>query len=73
MVNTLHRARSQVTSAAERSALLDSITAEAGRVRSGREAETTASVLGKVGPLLSSCTQGMASSSVHVRVGVMCS
>lgn len=48
MVNTLNRARSQVTSAAERSALLDSITAEAGRVRSGREAETTASVLGKV-------------------------
>lgn len=50
MVNTLNRARSQVTSAAERSALLDSITAEAGRVRSGREAETTASVLGKVAP-----------------------
>ena len=48
MVNTLNRARSQVTSAAERSALLDSITAEAGRVRTGREAETAAGVLGKV-------------------------
>ena len=56
MVNTLNRARSQVTSAAERSALLDSITAEAGRVRSGREAETTATVLGKVGSLLSICS-----------------
>ena len=50
MVGQLNRARSQGVSAAERSALLDSITAEAGRVRSGREAETTASVLGKVGP-----------------------
>ena len=49
MVGQLNRARSQGVSAAERSALLDSITAEAGRVRSGREAETTASVLGKVG------------------------
>ncbi|CAK0779114.1 hypothetical protein CVIRNUC_004698 [Coccomyxa viridis] len=48
MVGQLNRARSQGVSAAERSALLDSITAEAGRVRSGREAETTASVLGKV-------------------------
>lgn len=49
MVGQLNRARSQGVSAAERSALLDSITAEAGRVRSGREAETTASILGKVG------------------------
>lgn len=48
MVGQLNRARSQGVSAAERSLLLDSITAEAGRVRSGREAQTTASVLGKV-------------------------
>ena len=48
MVGQLNRARSQGVSAAERSALLDSITAEAGRVRSGRDAQTTASVLGKV-------------------------
>ncbi len=51
MVGQLNRARSQGVSAAERSALLDSITAEAGRVRSGRDAQTTASVLGKVPPL----------------------
>ena len=60
MVNTLNRARSQVTSAAERSALLDSITAEAGRVRSGREAETTASVLGKVAPVAQPLWRGVA-------------
>ena len=61
MVGQLNRARSQGVSAAERSALLDSITAEAGRVRSGREAETTASVLGKVGfpTLLAPCRGGL--------------
>ena len=60
MVGQLNRARSQGVSAAERSALLDSITAEAGRVRSGREAETTASVLGKVGlPILLAPSRGI--------------
>ena len=58
MVGQLNRARSQGVSAAERSALLDSITAEAGRVRSGREAETTASVLGKACCLCSLCLSG---------------
>jgi hypothetical protein len=52
MVGQLNRARSQGVSAAERSALLDSITAEASRVRSGRDAQTTASVLAKVPPHL---------------------
>lgn len=58
MVGQLNRARSQGVSAAERSALLDSITAEAGRVRSGREAETTASVLGKACRLNLLCLSG---------------
>lgn len=48
MVGQLERARASGVTPAERAQCLDSITAEAGRVRSGRDADAAAAILAKV-------------------------
>ena len=50
MVGQLERARASGVSPAERAHCLDTITAETSRVRSGRDADAAAAVLGKVPP-----------------------
>lgn len=57
MVGQLERARAAGVSPAERAQCLDSITAEAGRVRSGRAADSAAAVLAKVRPLCLQCAR----------------
>lgn len=58
MVAQLERVRASGMSPAERAQCLDTITAEASRVRSGRDADAAAAVLGKVPPVpSSSCWQ----------------
>ena len=48
MVGQLERVRASGVTPAERAQCLDSITAEAGRVRSGRDADAAAAILAKV-------------------------
>ncbi len=55
MVGQLERARASGVSPTERAQCLDSITAEAGRVRSGRDADAAAAILDKVLLLLCPC------------------